>query len=97
MCQEVEEQHKLIAQLQAEKVEHISIIADLKEEVVLLNSKLDNMTKSVRMLNNGSTVLDEILQTGKNAGNVKGLGYRNQAVKNKKSEMKFVPQMMKQE
>ena len=75
----------------------MSVIADLKEEVVLQNSKLDNLIKSVRMLNNGSTIFDKILQTGKNAGNVKGLGYRNQAMKNKNSELKFVPQKMKQE
>ena len=37
------------------------------------------MTKSVRMLNNGSTDLDEILQTGERAGNIKGLGDGNQA------------------
>lgn len=32
------------------------------------------------MLNNISDVLDEILQTSKNVGNVKGLGYGNQVV-----------------
>lgn len=35
------------------------------------------MTKFVRILNSSSDVLDEILQTGKNAGNVRGLGYDN--------------------
>ncbi|KAI5405393.1 hypothetical protein KIW84_052249 [Lathyrus oleraceus] len=30
------------------------------------------MTKSIRMLNNGSDMLDEILQVGKGAGNLKG-------------------------
>ena len=77
----------------------MSVIADMKEEVVLQNSKLDNMIKSVRMLNKGSTVLDEILQTGKNAENVRGLGYAYQAVKNQgeKPEVKFVPAKKEQE
>jgi len=39
----------------------MSIITGLQEENTLLNSKLENMTKYVRMLNNGSNVLDEIL------------------------------------
>jgi len=43
----------------------ISIITDLQEENTLLNSKLESMTKSVRMLNNGSNLIDEILQVGK--------------------------------
>ena len=49
------------------------------------------------MLNKGSNVLDEILQVGKNVGDVQGLGFNNQAVNYKQSEVKFVPQRMKQE
>ena len=80
-------------------MEHLSIISELKDEVVLLNSKLDNMTKFVRMLNNGSTGLDEILKSGKNVGNIKGLGDGNQTAKNKgeRLEVKFVPPKKKQE
>lgn len=61
--------------------------------------KLDNITKFVRMLNNSSDVLDEILQTGKNAGNVKGLGYDNQVMMNKVKGyvMNFVHPKRKQE
>lgn len=57
------------------------------------------MTKSVRMLNNSSDVLDENFQTGKNARNVQGLGYDNQVVMNKGkgSVMKFVQPKRKQE
>ncbi|AES60162.1 hypothetical protein MTR_1g041210 [Medicago truncatula] len=40
----------------------MSIIIGLQEENTLINSKLENITKSVRMLNNGSNVLDEIQQ-----------------------------------
>lgn len=56
-------------------MEHLSTISNLKEEVVLLNLRIENMTKSIRMLNSSSDVLDEILQTRKNVGNVQGLGY----------------------
>ena len=66
VCQQGEEKKRAIAQLQAEKPKHLSIIFDLKQEVVLLNSKHENMTKFVRMLSNGSTVMDEIFITGKN-------------------------------
>lgn len=57
------------------------------------------MAKSIRMLNNSSDVLDEILQTGKNAGNVQGLGYDNQGVMNKGKRfvMNFVPPERQQE
>lgn len=64
-------------------MEHLSIIFDMKEEVVSLNSKLNNINKFVRMLNNSSDVLDEIIQTSKNAGNVQGLGYDNLVLMNK--------------
>lgn len=74
-------------------MDHISIISVLKEEVVLLNSRIDNMTKSLRMLNSSSDVLDEILPTSKNAGNVQGLGYDYQGGmdKGKGPTMNFVP------
>ena len=88
-------QKVLIDQLKAEKEEHLLIIDDLKEEVVLQKSKLDNMTKSIRMLNKSSDVLDEILQVGKNSGDVHGLGFNNQVVNYKQFGVKFVPQRMK--
>lgn len=93
VCKLGEDQKKTIAQLQDEKVEHLSIIFDLKVEVVLLNSRIDNMTKYVRMLNSSSDVLDENLQTGKNTGNVQGLGYDYQGGMNKGKglAMNFVP------
>lgn len=49
-----EYQKKVISQLQVEKVVHLSIISDLNDGVVLLNLKLDNLTKFVRMLNGSS-------------------------------------------
>lgn len=42
-----------------EKEKFVSTITGMKEEVTLLNCKLESMTKFVRMLNNGSNMLDE--------------------------------------
>ena len=50
-------------------------ISNLKTEVVFLNSKLEEMTKYVRMLNNGSDSLDKILQTGQITGDKSGIRY----------------------
>ena len=54
------------------------------------------MTKYVRMLNNGTAMLNEILQTGNNTGNMGVHGYNNQAEKNHKQVVEFVSQRMKQ-
>lgn len=51
-------------------------ISDLKDEVMLLTSKLNNMTKFIRMLNKGSDVLDEVLQVGKVAGDLRGICFK---------------------
>ena len=75
MCQQVESHKKVIAQLENEKVEHVETISKLKTEVVFLNSKLDEMTKYVRMLNNGFDILDKILQTGQITGDKSGIGF----------------------
>ena len=61
--------------LEAEKKVDIATISHLKSEVLVLNSKLDQMTKSVRMLTSGTDKLEEILQTGQNARNMSGLGF----------------------
>lgn len=65
----------------------MSNIYGLQDEVALLTSKLENMTKSVRMLNNGSDVLDEVLQVGKVAGDFKGICFNYQSLKNKEKPM----------
>ncbi|XP_050895145.1 uncharacterized protein LOC127101741 [Lathyrus oleraceus] len=71
---EGEKKKRIIAQLQAEKEKLLSTVTVLENEVTLLNSKLENMTKSVRRLNNGSIMLDEILQVGKGSRDLKGKG-----------------------
>lgn len=75
MVQLGEKQKKMITQLKTEKEEHLETISKLKYEVFLLNSKLDKMSKTVRMLNNGTDILEDILQTGKVAGDMSGLGF----------------------
>lgn len=46
-----------------------------ERESYLVKTKLDNMTKSERMLNNGSNALDEILDIGKIDNDMKGIGF----------------------
>lgn len=57
-----EKQKKIISALLLEKDKVGSTIAGLEEEVTLLKSKLDNLTKYICMLNNDSDMLDEILE-----------------------------------
>ena len=61
--------------LEVEKKDHIATITHLKGEVLMLNSKLDQMTKSVKMLTNRTDKLEEILQTRQNEGNMSGIGF----------------------
>src|ERR1043165_9892891 len=73
--QQNEKQKKLIMKLEAEKKEDTATISHLNGEVLVLNSKLDHMTKSVKMLTIGTDKLEEILQIGQNAKKRHGLGY----------------------
>ncbi|WJX72422.1 hypothetical protein P8452_56307 [Trifolium repens] len=68
------EQATLLAQ---EKEASEASTAMLKEQVTLSNSKLTEMTKSVRMLNKGTDMLEEVLELGRNPSDKKGLGYDN--------------------
>lgn len=65
VCLLGEKHKKIISQLQAEKEGFQFTIFDLQNEVILLSSKLNNMTKTVRILNKGSNMLDKVLQIGK--------------------------------
>src|ERR1051325_9658223 len=82
VCQLNERQKKLIVKLEAENVkleaekkENTATISHLNSEIIVLNSKLDQMTKFVKMLTTGTDKLEEILQSGQNAINMHGLGY----------------------
>jgi hypothetical protein len=69
------------------------------KEVTLLNSKLANMTKSIKMLNKGSDMLDVIVEISKKSGNVQGIEFdynsMNKNVKN--PPKKFVSSEKKSE
>jgi hypothetical protein len=103
---EIEEKHKrIIAQLQAEKeellsskhaekAEHLYVVSGLQNEVTLLSSNLENMTKSVIMLNNGTNMLDEILMVGKQARDSTGIGFKMN-YGSKTPETKCVPAQQK--
>ena len=75
MCLEGEKYKAIITQLKEEREEYLKTISDLESEVSSLNSSLDRMVKSLKMLNNGSDTLDEILQVGRVSGDESGLGF----------------------
>lgn len=52
---------------------------------MFLTRKLESMTKSIRMLNNGSDMLDEILLVGKGSKNFTRVGFNSQSL-NKQGE-----------
>ncbi|PNX91973.1 gag-protease polyprotein [Trifolium pratense] len=85
VCRTNEKQKKVIDVLQAEKTSHLKKISELNDEVILLNSKLEHMSKQVRMLNSGTDTLEEILEVGQKPGNPKGIGFNYDSM-NKKSQ-----------
>ena len=66
----LDKQSALILSLTEDKASLLETIVDLKREVSRLNGELDQMTKSVRMLNSGTDSLDKILTVGKPAKNM---------------------------
>ena len=79
-----EKQKKLIKELEDERQKHLTVIEGLNGEITLLTSKLDQMTKSIRMLNKGTDTLEEILKVGQKSGTISGLGF----VKKSSAELK---------
>jgi len=71
----------------------MSTNSDLQNELTPLSSKLDNLTKTIRMFNSGSKTIDEILLVGKKAGNVQGIGFnhKNLNKQGKTQVTKFIP------
>lgn len=70
-----------------DKVHLITTISDLKE-VDHLNSKVEGMTKSARMLNSCSKTLNEILGVGKTTRDMKRVKFNYGSLS---SKIKFVP------
>ena len=93
VCKIGEKQKRIITQLQAEEEKQLSTISSLQNEVTLLSSKVQNKTKFIRMLNNWSDMLDEILQVGKRTGNLKGIWFNYQSLNKlgKTPVTKFIP------
>ncbi|XP_058733033.1 uncharacterized protein LOC131604620 [Vicia villosa] len=85
-----------VEELTDEKYKLLSIIDDLKEEIVLLNSDLHNMTQLMRRSSTSSTVTDETLQSEKITNKTINLDSRSPAVMDKYSEIKEVPRRQKQ-
>src|ERR1044072_3111196 len=88
----VAKQKKIISNLIQEKEKLLNINAELQEEVSLLNSKLEGMNESLRMLNNGSNILDEILKDGKKGRSMKWIGfdYKSTSEEGKNTAKMFV-------
>ena len=72
LSREKEDQAKRIKALEGELVESQKIQGDLSGE-------LEHMKKTVKMLNSGSSKLDQILTVGKVAGDHMGLGYKGES------------------
>ncbi|KAI5436125.1 hypothetical protein KIW84_022538 [Lathyrus oleraceus] len=53
----------------------LKVIDGLNGEISLLTAKLEQMTKSIRMLNKGTDTLEEILKVGQKSGIMSGLGF----------------------
>ncbi|XP_057452470.1 uncharacterized protein LOC130744299 [Lotus japonicus] len=64
-----------VVALEADKKILKDMNKSLQEEISVLKSRDEEMIKSVQMLNKGSDVLDQILETGKMAKDIKGIGY----------------------
>ncbi|XP_057452420.1 uncharacterized protein LOC130744244 [Lotus japonicus] len=82
-----------VAGLEADKKRLKDMNKNLQEEISVLKSRHEEMIKSVRMLNRRSDVLDQILETGKMAKDMKGIGYGLEPTSEEgsKYENKFVP------
>lgn len=79
-----EKQKANINVLLQDKANLITTITGLKKEVKNLNSKLEDMIKSVHVLSFGSDTLDEIIGVGKTTRDMKGIrfGYNFMNTKN---------------
>ena len=89
----IEKQKNAILKLRTKNEELLSVISELKNEVTLKTFKLDSMIKNIRMLNNGTSMLDEILEVGKSARDVTRIGFDYGAAtkQNKSTSVTFVP------
>ncbi|XP_057444324.1 uncharacterized protein LOC130736517 [Lotus japonicus] len=81
-----------------EKAKLLLTIVELQEKVSNLIGKLETTYKSVRMLNSGSNMLEEILEeTSKQGRSVKDIGfsYKYENKGNQKASKKFIQKVLK--
>jgi SepF-like predicted cell division protein (DUF552 family) len=84
------EQRAIIDQLKMEKQKLQAKVTNLQDEVKLVTSNLEIMTKSVRMLGTGTKKLNENLSIRKHANDPTGVGYRK-IYNNESLESNLVP------
>jgi hypothetical protein len=92
ICKTLQKQKKTISQLMTERDEGLKKISELTNEAAHLNSQLDNTMKQVRILNTGTTVLEEILGS-QDQRKGQGIGFNYKTVNNSQGKKieKFVP------
>ena len=86
-------EHKGVIQgLQRDRMKFQAEIAELQEEISLLKSKMGGLNKSFRLLNNGTEVLDHILEENKKNKSRKGIGldYKSVNEEGQESKKEFV-------
>src|ERR1044072_2836804 len=86
------EHEGMIQTLHKEKIKLQAEVDELLEEVSLLKSKLEGLNKSFRLLNNGTEILDHILEEHKKNQSRKGIGFDYKVVneESQKPKQKFV-------
>src|ERR1044072_9500152 len=84
-CQDHE---NLIQTLSLEKKKLEAMNVELLEEISLLESKLESLNKSLRLLNSGTDALDNLLETSKQGKSKKGIGFDHSAANDESQNIK---------
>jgi len=83
------EQEEIINHLQEERIGHLARITELNKDVMLLNSKLVNVLKQVRMTTTGTDVLDRMLE-GQVSRKPNGIGFTHEHLKHEHQNSSYV-------
>jgi len=60
ICKMLVKQKKISSKLLTKRINHLTKILELNDEVTLLNSQLEHIKKQVEMMTNDSTILDDM-------------------------------------
>ena len=82
-----------IESLLGEKSHVVEVIGNLKKQIAKLNGDLANMTKSVQLLNSGTSNLNEIMKIRQLSSSHRGLGYHSGAFTSRKTVFLFPSQV----